>query len=303
MKLITPELVRSFFPKRPQDSNKGSFGRVLVVAGSRMMTGAGVLCAKSALKAGAGLAVLALPKSCQQTAACQVPEMLTLPLVETPDGVIAEEAIPALNRFIASYGIDLLVIGPGLGDAPFVVPFLKGCALPAVIDADALNQIAKQNALEKLFPREAPVICTPHPGEMKRLIHEETSSDESVRARQAAMLARTTGGVCVLKGRGTVVSYGGDALKNTTGGPALAKAGTGDILCGITAGFWAQLGKARAFDGQTALEAAVCGVYLHGLCGDLAAADLTDTCVLAGELLQYLPAAVKQILQADERRF
>lgn len=299
MKLITPELVRSFFPKRPQDANKGSFGRVLVVAGSQMMTGAGVLCAKSALKAGAGLVVLALPKSCQQTAACQVPEMLTLPLAETPDGVIAEEAIPALQQFIESYQMDLLVIGPGLGDAPFVVPFLKSCPLPAVVDADALNQIAKQNALGELFPREAPTVCTPHPGEMKRLIHEEISADPAVRARQAEMLSRVVEGICVLKGNGTVVAYGNDALQNTTGGPELAKAGTGDILCGMAAGFWAQLGKTGAFDNRTALEAAVCAVYLHGLCGDLAAQKLTDTCVLAGELLQYLPAAIQKTLLTD----
>lgn len=299
MTTLTPELIASFFPKRVPQSHKGSYGRVLVVASSVGMCGAGVLCAKSALKAGAGLVTLALPEHIQPATACQLPEMITLPLPQTENGVIAPRAADVLLDFIRTAHIDLLLIGPGLGVAEFVVPFLRQCSLPAVIDADALNQLAASHALEELFPRSAPCIFTPHPGEMERLMKEKVPADDNARAELARALALQTGGVCVLKGHHTVVSDGACVWQNPTGGPALAKAGTGDVLCGLIGGFWAQLGKAHGFTAQTAARAAACGVYLHGLCGDLAARYLTDSCVLASDLLHYLPFAVKQTVYKE----
>lgn len=295
MKELCPEILAAFLPARPMQSHKGMFGRVLVVAGSKQMAGAGLLCAKSVLKTGAGLVVWALPESIQPYAACQVPEVITLPLAQTEQGTFSAAAVPGLLEAVEKFHIDLLIIGPGLGAADGVVPLLKNCALPAVIDADALNQLAQQNVLEELFPRTAPCIFTPHPGEMSRLLGENISPDSSARAEAARALALQTGGVCVLKGFHTVVADGHNTWQNPTGGPALAKAGTGDVLCGMIGGLWAQLGKAGGFTEKTALHAAACGVYLHGLCGDLAAKELTDSCVLAGELLNYLPAAFKQL--------
>lgn len=297
MKTLTPQIISSFMPPRPAQSHKGSFGRVLAVCGSRRMSGAGMLCAASALKAGAGLVTLALPQEMQPAVAAASPEVMTLPLAQTPQGLISLQAVAVLLDFISRFRPDVLLIGPGLGDAEFVVPFLKQCALPAVIDADALNQLAARHATGDIFPRGAPCIFTPHPGEMARLLGETVSSDVAVRAEQAQALAVQTGGVCVLKGAGTVVSDGQTVWQNPTGGCALAKAGTGDVLCGMIGGFWAQLGRARGFARKTALQAAACGVYLHGLCGDLAAKDLTDYCVLAGDLPAYLPRAVKRVLQ------
>ena len=132
----TRALVKSFLPPRPKNANKGTFGRVLVIAGSEKMAGAGVLCARAVLKTGAGLVTLALPKSRQCVAAAALPEMLTLPLPEK-EGLASVRAVSVLQKFIAQFRPSLLLIGPGLSDAPFIIPFLKENTLPAVIDADA----------------------------------------------------------------------------------------------------------------------------------------------------------------------
>ena len=295
MKKITRKEVKKAFPVRPAGANKGSFGRVLVVAGSSYMTGAAVLCAKSALKAGAGLVTLALPESRQQIAAAAVPEMITVPLPET-EGLINLHALPVLNYYIKTAKPSLAVIGPGLGASSAAVPFMKQCGLPLVADADALNRLAA-SGLDAVFPRREPGILTPHPGEMGRLLQEPVARNEQARLHQVQTLFGRTGAVSLIKGHGTLVYAGEETWQNTTGGAALAKAGSGDVLCGLIAGLWAQLGMANGFDTQSAFQAALCGVYLHGLCGDLAAKELTDTCVLAGELLNFLPAAIKKTIK------
>lgn len=295
MKKITRKYIKKSFPARPLTANKGTFGRVLVVAGSASMTGAAVLCAKSALMAGAGLVTLALPESRQQIAASSAPEVITVPLPET-DGLINLHALPVLDAYIKTRKPSLAVIGPGLGASSAAVPFMKQCGLPLVADADALNRLAA-SGLDAVFPRREPGILTPHPGEMGRLLKEPVALDEPARQYQVQTLFERTGAVSLIKGYGTLVYAGEDTWQNTTGGPALAKAGSGDVLCGLIAGFWAQLGMANGFDTQSAFQAVLCGVYLHGLCGDLAAKDLTDTCVLAGDLLRYLPAAIKKTVQ------
>lgn len=292
---LTRALVKSFLPKRPQNANKGTFGRVLVIAGSEKMAGAGVLCARAVLKTGAGLCALALPKSRQCTAAAALPETLTLPLPEK-GGAASLASARALNKFIRQFKPSLLLIGPGLSDAPFIVPFLKQNTLPAVIDADALNALSRQKDFARVLRGRFPLICTPHPGEMQRLLKKPVSENEKTRIAYAKELSRMTGGVSVLKGFHTVVTDGQTVYVNPTGGPALAKAGSGDTLGGFIAGLWAQLGAAQGFDVKTALKAAACGVYLHGLCGDLAAQKLTDRCVLASDAAEQLPRAFKRVL-------
>ena len=295
MREIKKRTVKKFFPKRPKDANKGSFGRVLVVAGSATMTGAAVLCAKSVLKAGAGLVILALPQSRQASVAAVVPEVITVPLPET-DGVIDLRSLNVLDALIKAFNPCLGVIGPGLGASPAAVPFMKQCRLPLVADADALNRLSV-SGLDSVFPREQPVVLTPHPGEMARLLKTDIARDKKIREQQVRSLYEKTKAVCLLKGKDTLVYAGEDVWKNPTGGPALAKAGSGDVLCGVLAGLWAQLGMAEGFNVKSAQKAATCAVYLHGLSGDLAAEDLTDYCVLAGDLLDYLPDAVARIVK------
>jgi len=296
---ITREKVRSLWPARPADANKGSFGRVLVVAGSRTMCGAGFLCAKSALLAGAGLVFWALPAGMQPAFAAALPEVITLPLSETETGEISAEAFDELYSFCALRKPSLAVIGPGMGQSPLLGRALTELNLPLVADADALNFLAGQGPLAGMQTR--PVIYTPHPGEMARLLKTDIAQGENVRAAQAEKWAAKSGGICVLKGRGTLVcrpraNGSFEMWKNTMGGPALAKAGSGDVLSGVIAGVWAQLGAARGFDLQSASDAAVCGVYAHGLAGDLAAATYTDYGVLSGVTAAHVPAAVREIL-------
>lgn len=294
---LTRAIVKSFLPKRPKDANKGSFGRVLIVAGSQNMAGAGVLCARAALQAGAGLTCLALPKSRQCVAAAALPETLTLPLPEK-DGKISARAVPALLRFMAGFHPSVLLVGPGLADAPFIIPFLKKSACPAVLDADALNALAREKDFGRVLGGRFPVICTPHPGEMRRLLDKPVCADPGVRAEYARELSRRTGGVTLLKGKNTVITDGQTVYVNPTGGPALAKAGSGDTLAGIIAGLWAQLTPSASDAEHTALKAAAAGAYLHGLSADLAARELTDRCVLASDVSGALPRAFKRVLRA-----
>ena len=295
---IRPALVSSYLPRRTRDAHKGHFGRVLIVAGSRGMCGAGLLSAKSALTAGAGLVYWALPERMQPYFAPAIPEAITLPLPETDSGEIAPSALPILEKFIQEKNISLAVVGMGLGKSPLVYPFLTKIKIPTLIDADGLNELAR----EKVDFNESDfshAVFTPHAGEMARLLGAETAACQSTRLEQVRILAQLTKGVAVLKGADTLVCDGEQIFQNTTGGPALAKGGAGDVLAGIIAGLWAQLGRAEKFSKQSALKACVCGVYLHGLAGDLAAAARSEYAVLAQDIIAYLPQA---FLAAQEEK-
>ena len=300
MKQITRDIFRSLLPKRPRQAHKGSFGRVLVVAGSRTMCGAGFLCAKSALRAGAGMVFWALPESMQPAFAAALPEAITLPMPQNLRGEIAPEAFDLLSDFIRLRQPSLMVLGPGMGESPLLPRVLTQGTLPLVADADALNALARQNGWDQTWPCQRPCIFTPHPGEMARLLGTRTATDETTRKEQAEMLCQLTGSISILKGAGTLVCAQREGQlylwQNTTGGPALAKAGSGDVLSGVIAGLWAQLGTAEGFNTQTALKAALCGVYLHGLAGDLAAVKRTDYGVLAGDTADYIPQALLETL-------
>ncbi|OGS42813.1 MAG: NAD(P)H-hydrate dehydratase [Elusimicrobia bacterium RIFOXYB2_FULL_62_6] len=293
IKKITAGYLQPLLLPRKKNSHKGDYGRVLIVAGSRGVTGAAVLSARAALKAGAGLVTVACPDSEQPVIAAGVPEATTLPL-PSKDGGFALRAAAALTAFREGIKFDLLLIGPGLsvkGEVPaFVAAVLRKPGLPAVIDADALNALALRGNLDFL-KKSPPKIFTPHSGEAARLLRAVKAG----RLATVEKLAALTGGTCVLKGPGTLVSDGRTCLVNPTGGPALAKGGSGDVLAGLIAGLWAQKGRAEGFSAANALECAALGVYLHGLCGDLAAEKLTSRCVLAGELLKFLPAAFRTL--------
>lgn len=284
-------------PKRPADCNKGDFGRLLIVAGSRGMSGAAVLAARAALKTGAGLVTIATPKSAQPVIAACLPEAITLPLEETKDGAASLKALPALLRHAKTGKPDLLLIGPGMGTdnstAKLIFAVITKLNIPFVTDADALNCAAAGGWLSKL-QKLPPHILTPHPGEISRLLNIPAPRGEKERFTSAKKLAEISGGIAVLKGSGTLVCDGKNCAQNTTGGPALAKAGTGDVLAGMLSGLWLQSGKQNGFK-ETAFPSAKAAVYLHGLCGDMAAKELGERSVLAGELVYYLPTAIKTL--------
>ncbi|MBR2082338.1 MAG: NAD(P)H-hydrate dehydratase [Elusimicrobiaceae bacterium] len=296
--LITTTQVRRWIPRRAQTAHKGDFGRVLVVAGSRTMCGAGFLCAKSALTAGAGLVYWALPKSMQPAFAAVLPEAITLPMPENEQGEIDASAWELFPEICANYKPSLLVVGPGMGQSPLLPLLLQNNALPLLVDADALNTLARQTAWHRSWPSERPAIFTPHAGEMARLLNSSVAASAAERHNQVEKLAQLTGGVCLLKGAATLVRGGSQLFENTTGGCALAKGGSGDVLAGLIAGLWAQLGTAEGFSLSTALKAAVCGVYLHGLAGELAAQTKSNYSVLAGDTLAAIAQSFIKIQES-----
>ncbi|HAH31555.1 MAG TPA: NAD(P)H-hydrate dehydratase [Elusimicrobia bacterium] len=290
---ITPAFIKRLLPPREKNTHKGDYGKLLIVAGSKGMTGAAVIAARAALKAGAGLVTLVCPDSEQPVIAACLPDVMTFP-VSSKGGVFSFKAAAEILEWQKEKKYDLLLIGPGLtlkGRIPeFVVKLVQKSGLPAVIDADALNALALKGALA-LLKKGRPKIITPHEGEAARLLGGAVEK----RSGAALRLAELSGSVVVLKGPETLVACDGRLIKNSTGGPALAKGGSGDALAGLISGLFAQAGGKKGFARQTAFESAAAGVYLHGLCGDLAARQLTGRCVLASELADFLPGAIKSV--------
>lgn len=272
-------------PTRQADSNKGTYGRVLVVAGSRGMSGAAVLCGSSALRGGAGLVNVAVPESIWNQAAVGNPCYTTTPLPEEA-GLIAAAAEPTLIDLADKNNV--VALGPGLGSGSgitrLVAALLGKTTTPLVLDADGLN--ALEGSTEPL-KRSAPLAITPHPGEFGRLIGLSPAEVQARREELAAPFARQHQLVLVLKGHGTLVTDGSRLYRNTTGNPGLATGGTGDVLTGLIAALAAQ--------GLGLFEAAQLGVHLHGLAGDLARDDLGEQALIATDLLTYLPRAYGKI--------
>jgi NAD(P)H-hydrate epimerase len=272
-------------PPRPLDSNKGAFGRILVVAGSRGMSGAAVLCASAALRGGAGLVRVATPEEVLPIVAAGNPCYMTAALPQDDQGQLADRAEAEL-LYLAQTN-DVVAAGPGLGRGPaltaLVLALLDKTSTPLVLDADALNAI--QHQVSHLAGRTAPVILTPHPGEFARLLSLDVPAVLARRQELATRFAHDAGVVLVLKGHGTLVTDGRQLYENTTGNPGMATGGTGDVLTGLIA---ALLGQ-----GLKPFAAAQLGVYLHGLAGDLARDAIGEVALIASDLLLYLPAAFR----------
>ena len=291
--LLTDNWARAILPKRPLSANKGTFGRVLVVAGSTNYVGAAYLACSGAMRVGAGRVTLAIASSLQPILASKLTEVTYLPLPETSPGNISDEAANLIHQELKHY--DVLLIGCGLGQAPPAIRFVKSILLgrkkvllPLVLDADALNTLAKVRNWWQKLPDNA--ILTPHPGEMARLMGvsvEEVLSDRIQLTRKTAQEWHKT---VVLKGAYTVVATPeGQCYISPFANPGLASAGTGDVLSGVIAGLIAQ--------GLSVSEAAADGVYLHGKAGDQVRDRLGDTGMVATDLLPELPLAIKRLKQ------
>lgn len=279
-KEITASFVWECIAPRPASAHKGSFGRALLVAGSRRYRGAAALCAEGALRGGAGLLTLATVESAALPVLCRLPECMCLPCPETSDGVLDGRCAERLLQF--AQNCQVLAVGPGLGNnaetSRLVRVLTAGAPCPVVLDADALNAAA---ALDSLPACPQPLVLTPHPAEMARLTGLSVAEVESARESIAAGYARANGCVVVLKGHRTLVAGpDGQMLQNRTGNPGLARGGSGDILTGLLAAMLAQ--------GLPALQAAACAVYLHGAAADLCAARLGQTGMLPHDLFADL---------------
>jgi NAD(P)H-hydrate epimerase len=273
-------------PARRRDAHKGDFGHVLVVAGSPGMTGAAALAAMSAARTGSGLVTVACPRSLNVILEVKLTEPMTLPVDESADGGFAESAFERI--FLFAERCDAVALGPGVGRsgaaAALVRRLYAEVERPIVLDADGLNAFAESPG--SLAGAEAPVVLTPHPGEAARLLGcavEEVQSDREGSARKLAALA---GAVAALKGAGTVVTDGARVYVNRTGNPGMASGGMGDVLTGIVASLLGQ--------GMDAFQAACLGVYLHGLAGDIAARKVGEAGLLASDVMESIPAAIRR---------
>jgi len=291
VELITAEWARSVLPKRPLGANKGTFGRVLVIAGSTNYIGAAYLACSGAIRVGAGLVTLAIARSLQPVLASKLTEVTYLPLPESHPGIISSEAARLIHQQLEQY--DVLLLGCGLGQSQQVARFVAATILhsrkrlpPLVLDADALNTLAQIPRWWRELADDA--ILTPHPGEMARLAGvsvDEVQRDRAGIARRAAPEWNKT---VVLKGAYTVVAApDGKAKISPIANPGLASAGTGDVLSGAIAGLVAQ--------GLSLFEAAALGVYLHGEAGEMVKDKLGDAGMIATDLLPVLPLAIKQL--------
>jgi ADP-dependent NAD(P)H-hydrate dehydratase / NAD(P)H-hydrate epimerase len=294
--LITGDWVKSVLPERPGDANKGSFGKVLVVAGSINYVGAAYLACMGAARVGAGLVTLSTASSIQQILAAKMAEVTYAPLPESEPGVIGTTAASILKKLISDY--EVLLMGCGLGQSAAVTRLIKSVLLsrpkgpfPAmVLDADVLNTLAKlPNWWQKL---SGDVILTPHPGEMARLTGMTVEEVQRQRLETARKLAAEWQKVVVLKGAYTIVAASdGRARISQSANPGLASAGSGDVLSGAIAGLVAQ--------GLPIFDAAACGVYLHAQAGEMVRRELGDTGMLAGDLLPVLPKVIKALKQNE----
>jgi NAD(P)H-hydrate epimerase len=297
--LMGQERAMFLMPERPRNSYKGDYGHVFVVAGSRGRTGAALMTAKACLRTGSGLLTLGVPESLLDIFQGRVTEEMTLPLPDRGNGTLDEKAIEKILGFASQYA-DIIAIGPGIGVSPdterIVSRLVQTSPVPMVIDADGLNSL--KNSIKTLRNAKSPVIITPHPGEMARLLNSRTEAGsrqsnirtkiEKERITAAISFSQETGVHVVLKGVPTIIAAPeGDVYINTTGNPGMATAGSGDVLTGII--------SSLAGQGLNPLNAATLGVYLHGRAGDEAAKVKGEHSLIASDIIEFLPDTIRSM--------
>ena len=295
VELMTAAWAGKLLPRRPLAAHKGTFGRTLVVAGSRNYVGAAHLAAMGAYRVGAGLVTLAVPESLCGPLATAAPEPTYLPLPETGPGTVSPDAAPVLLQAVAGY--DALLIGCGLGVSTATRRLVEAVLYtdrnmpPTVVDADGLNILSLTRSKDMPWWRlfRGPAVLTPHPGEMARL-RVDSPTEPGGRIDIARESADRWNKVAVLKGAHTVVaSPGGGVMVSPFANPGLATAGTGDVLAGVISGLLAQ--------GLSSAHAASLGVYLHGAAGERVRRELGDSGIVASDLLTEVPRAAQALRQ------
>jgi hydroxyethylthiazole kinase-like uncharacterized protein yjeF len=288
------DTIHSLLPYRPPDGHKGTFGNVLIIAGARGFSGAAAMAATAALKTGAGYVHLAAPHGILNALESKLLEVVKVPLEQTAQETIGPRALGTIMPHLTT--ADAIIIGPGLTTHPetaeFIYSLLPFLDKPMIIDADALNIISQRPACIKQI--HAPCIFTPHPGELSRLTGRSARSINETRIDLAPRLAAQWKKTIVLKGAPTVIAtHNGSSFVNPTGNNGLASAGSGDVLVGMIGGFMAQR--------CSPVEAALLGVFLHGLSADLAVEDKNDYSLMAGDLIDFIPEAINYLLKEQYR--
>ncbi len=290
-----------FLQKRAQESNKGDYGHVYIVGGSAGMAGAPALVARAAQRSGAGLVTVLAPACVRPTVGAKLDEQMTISLPDR-DGAVSETAFDAIREAVQK--AEVLCLGPGMttkpGAAALVHRIIAELELPLIVDADALNALAlhPEAALQRKGDAAAPLILTPHPGEAARLLGSATKAVQSDRKGSVQALAQKYRAIVVLKGRYTLIAdEKGEICLNPTGNPGMATGGSGDTLTGILGGLigqWAAR-NSRETSSVSALQMAALAVWLHGQAGDLAAAELGEASLVAGDLTAFLPKAFQSL--------
>ena len=286
--MLKPMRLPARLLQRKAESHKGDYGHLFILAGSARFSGAGLLCAEAALRSGAGLVTLGLPKSINLAVIKIKPrEVMTLPLEETREGTLNLNAFTKILRMLKQ--ADVLVIGPGLGKNKSTYALIRkvinNCAIPAVIDADGLNALSKN--LKILKNHKGVTMLTPHQKELSRLFGLGLARVQKNRKLVAKKYAKYYNNTIILKGHNTLVAGSrGQLYLNKTGNPGMATAGSGDVLSGIAGAFLGQ--------GLEAFSAAKYAVYIHGLAGDIAAKDKTQMGLIASDIIDRIPDAIKR---------
>ncbi len=293
LELVERQGLKIYFGKRRRDSHKGTYGHLLILAGSLGKTGAAVMAGQAALKTGAGLVTVGTAQSCLPMVARSRMELMTEALPETRDKTIAQEAVA--KALILLQGKDALLIGPGISHHPstadFVISLLPNVKCPVVIDADGLNVLAGR--LEVLKSLAGRTVLTPHPGEFARLLGLSSKDVLDRRLELVPQFAEEHQVYLVLKGYRTLIaSPRGKVYVNPTGNPGMASGGSGDVLSGMITSFIMQE--------KDILGATQAAVYLHGLSGDIGAERLGERSLVAGDLIRYLPQALKRMEEPDD---
>jgi NAD(P)H-hydrate epimerase len=286
---LTRQQIAAWVPKRRKNAHKGDMGRVYIAAGSRGMTGAAVLTATGAVRAGAGLVRVGIVKSRQAAFVARGPvEVTTDALPEGKDGFISAAGFSVLAALIEKFQAGVVALGPGLGQSAAVRngvrKFVRSGRLPLVLDADGLNAFTKAGNI--LSRHAGPLIITPHAGELGRLLNRPVRWINAHRAEAAFEAAKRFRCVCLLKGAGTLVTDGVVMWENPTGNPGMASGGMGDVLTGVIA----------AFAGQVPLLQAAClGAYVHGAAGDWAARKISKAGFVASDVAGFIPKILSKI--------
>ena len=277
-------------PHRSPAGHKGDFGKVLILAGSPGMTGAAVLSAHAALASGCGLTILGAPESLNPILEKKLTEVMTKPLPETASGSLSLDSEKEINQLLD--WADVLAIGPGLSrdseTEELIHRIVTKTRLPVVVDADGLNAFAGQ--VDLLEKKKGKFILTPHMGELARIIGKSIEDISNNPIETAREWASRLNCILVLKGAPTIIGDSdGYVYVNSTGNAGMATAGSGDVLTGMIAGFLGQ--------GSSPLDAALCGVFYHGRSGDLAVKEIGERSLIAGNLIDFLPAALDRNLK------
>lgn len=279
-KMLNHAEVLALLPDRDNNAHKGNFGKILLLCGSEGFTGAAALAAMGALRCGAGMVYLGVPRSIYAIEAVKLTEPIVFPLPDQ-DGKLSRDALPKILSLLP--GMDAVLIGPGLGQSEgtraVIRTVLEEAKCPVVLDADGINGICRHRDI--LRERHYPTILTPHAGEFSRL----GGNPFDDRLASAESFAREYGCILLLKGHHTVITDGVESYVNQTGNPGMAVGGSGDVLAGMIAGLLGQ--------GLSPLTAAACGAWLHGAAGDLCAKELGQYAMLPTDMLEVLGRLLK----------